>query len=159
MKVKLRAKLKKLAGNKNQKGFTLFELIIVISMAAVIMLVAIGFYSKARDGIITETFSKKIYQIMAGLTEVRLYKGRLSTGSTWPADTNTYVTSELRTEYAYSCAAGVLTLTTPSADDAQQVSRVLTRLIDQTICESNSSIVNSTQINCVPKGFNGGSGC
>ncbi len=143
---------------KNNKGFTLLELILVIALGAVIMAAAIMLYQKARDSAIMDENAKAVQAIMAGLSELRLYTGVLPSGATWPAATNAYVDAKLRAQYGYSCSGGTLTLTTPVLDSNSQASGLLTKFTDQGLCVAGS-VVNSTQVACTPTGFQGSAGC
>ena len=65
---------------KNNKGYTLMELILVITVGAIIMLTSMLFYQKARDAAVADSTVKRIHAIMAGLSELRMYKGKLTSG-------------------------------------------------------------------------------
>lgn len=144
---------------KNSKGFTLIELVLVIALGALIMLGAMTMYGKSRDTATADQIVKGTHTIMAGLTELRLYKGVLPAGTSWPASATNYVGSELTTAYGYNCASGVLRITTPICDSAEQATRVLAKLTDQTLCESGSAVASGNRITCIVKGFNGNAGC
>ncbi|MDA8103744.1 MAG: type II secretion system protein [Nitrospiraceae bacterium] len=146
---------------KGEEGFTLIELILVIALGAMIMLTAMILYNKSRDAAVTDTNVKSVHTIMAGLSELRLYKGKLSAGSSWPADTAAYVDSSLTASYGYNCSSGVLTITTQKADNPAQAGRILTKLQDQNLCDSGSAINGSdaTRVDCIITSFNGSSGC
>jgi len=143
----------------SDRGFTLVELILVIALGAMIMLTAMLLYAKGRDAAVTDKTVKGIHTIMAGATEYWTYKGVLPTGSTWPAALkDTYVSSELYNSYGYSCQSGVLSITTPILDSTAQANAILTKLQDQQLCESGSS-VSSNKVTCIVRGFNGSAGC
>jgi prepilin-type N-terminal cleavage/methylation domain-containing protein len=144
-----------------EEGFTLVEIILVIAVGAMIMVAAMILYNKARDTAVTDTNAKSIHTIMAGLSELRMYKGKLSSGSTWPADTTSYVDTVLSSAYGYSCASGVLTVTTSAADNAAQATRLLQKLKDQGLCDTSSAINsgNATKVDCIITSFNGSAGC
>lgn len=144
---------------KKEQGFTLIELILVIAVGAMIMLAAMVLYNKSRDTAVTDTNVKNIHTIMAGLSELRMYKGKLTAGATWPTDTGSYVESSLSSQYAYSCASGVLKITTPASDDAAQAARLLTKMSDQGLCDTGSAVVGTTKVECIIKSFNGSAGC
>ena len=144
---------------KKNEGFTLVELVLVIALGALIMLGAMTLYSKSRETATADQIIKGTHTIMAGLTELRLYKGALPAGSSWPASASNYVSSDLTSTYGYSCSSGVLRITSPACDSAEQASKVLAKLTDQTLCESGSTVTTGNRIVCVVKGFNGNAGC
>ena len=146
---------------EREGGFTLIELILVIALGAMIMLTAMILYNKSRDAAVTDTNVKSVHTIMAGLSELRLYKGKLSAGSSWPADTGAYVDASLSSAYGYNCSSGVLTITTQKADTPAQAGRILTKLQDQNLCDSGSAIngSDSTRVDCIIVSFNGSAGC
>lgn len=144
---------------KNNKGFTLVELVLVIALGALIMLGAMTMYSKSRDTATADRIVKSTHTIMAGLTELRLYKGAIPAGTSWPASATNYVSTELSSSYGYSCASGVLRITSPACDSAEQANKVLAKLTDQTLCETGSNVASGNRISCIVKGFNGNAGC
>lgn len=150
----------------SSKGFTLVELMLVIALGSMILVSAIVLYSKVRDSAVTDKMSKDVHAILGGLSELRLYKGAIpaAAGPAWPAGTDAYVdVNTLQAAHGYSCATGVLKLTLPPADDANQAARILTKLSDQALCTSTAgsppSSVTGTKVTCVVVSFNGNAGC
>ena len=148
---------------KKESGFTLIELILVIAVGASIIIAAMVLYNKSRDSAVANTNTQNLQAIMAGLSEYRTYKGNLPVGdgTSWPAAIQNYVDTGLQTQYKYTCASGVATLTTPVADSSTQATRMLSKLKDMGMCDATSAIngTTDTEIDCVLKSFNGSAGC
>jgi prepilin-type N-terminal cleavage/methylation domain-containing protein len=151
----------KVTRKRKEEGFTLVELILVIAVGTMIMVAALVLFNKSRDTAVTDTNAKNLHTILAGLSELRTYKGALTAGVTWPADTTSYVDTTLSSQYGYGCASGVLTITTPAADSTAQANRLLTKLKDQKLCDTGSAIngANPSKVDCIVQSFNGSAGC
>jgi prepilin-type N-terminal cleavage/methylation domain-containing protein len=151
------------AKRNKEAGFTLVELILVIALGAMIILAAMQLYTRARDSAVQDTYVQSLQSILAGVSEYRMYKGAIPAATGWSQATGltNYVDSNLQSLYGYNCASGVLTVTTPSCDNNEQATRILTKLMDQRTCDTGSAIngTDSTKVDCIIPSFNGSAGC
>ena len=146
-----------------EAGFTLVELILVIALGAMIILAAMQLYTRARDSAVADTDVQGLQSVLAGCSEYRMYKGAIPAATDWSQATvlNNYVDTTLQAKYGYKCASGVLTITTPSCDNAAQATKILGKLMDQGTCDTGSVIngTDTTKVDCIIPSFNGSAGC
>jgi len=158
---------KKKVKKERNAGFTLIEVILVIALGATIVLAAMALYSRGRDSAVVNTNVNGLQNVVAGLSEYKMYKGSIPPATSWSAATTAapslanYVDSTAQSNYGYKCASGVLTITTPAADNAAQATKVLGKLTDQGTCDTGSAIngTSTSKIDCIIPSFNGSAGC
>ena len=152
---------------KEDSGFTLIELILVIALGAMIVLGAMVLYARGRDSAVVNTTVQGLQNVVSGLSEYKMYKGSIPAATSWTAAITAvpslanYVDSTTQSSYGYKCASSVLTITTPAADNAAQATKLLGKLMDQGTCDTGSVINtgSSSKVDCIIPSFNGSSGC
>jgi prepilin-type N-terminal cleavage/methylation domain-containing protein len=154
---------------KSNRGFTLVELVVVIAVIALIMAgVALSIGMGRKAGSVSSAASK-MRTIEAGLHEYKTYKGAIPAqaemSTTWPEALEAYVSSELRAggaePHGYQCAAATKTATirTPAFTNAAEAGDVKTKLVDQGLCESDSTVTAANEVDCVVATLKGTAGC
>jgi len=151
---------------KNKHGFTLIEFVVVVALAAALIGLTAILLGKGKAAATFSTTQERIRAISTGLTEYTMYKHSLPLAkditTTWPAALNDYVEADFRTgsiAHGYQCASSDLVLQTPTFESNDSAKAILTRLLDQRICESDSAVSDTNAINCVVTGFKGTARC
>ena len=156
---------------RNNAGVTLVEYIAYVALASMVIVASTIGISKSRESGALDQTLNQTNLITAGLTEYQIYKGKFpkqdTMSTTWPAALQTYIPAALQAgganAFGYQCnslaASKDVILRTPALTNATEATNVMTKLVDQGICDSSSTTNVSYEIDCKLNVFEGLAGC
>ena len=132
-------------------GMTLIEVVMVITLMAVIIAGAVAGIKVMSNSSAAGTFSNELNQIIYGINEYKMINKKIPVSGSWPSSLNDFVEASLRGRYSYKCDSSTsnkVTITTSyvfGADPTQ-------KLKDQDLCtnDSNTSYNADKTVACRP---------
>lgn len=158
------AQKKGLKAARNQKGFSLIELIVVIALVGVMLGVAGILVVKGRSVSKEGENHQKIGMVINALNERKMYASTLPTQAAAAAmsgiaSLTPYVPSDLQT-WQYQCVAGGNAIVTiPGYESNANAIAARQKLVDNGTCDATTAAPGATSVACVIKQFVGNSGC
>lgn len=152
---------------KRKQGFTLLEFVVVVALAAMLVGVMAILLSKGRDAANFSTAQERLRIISTGLSEHNMFKNSLpvqdASSTTWPAALDSYVDAAFRSggsfPHGYQCTGNSVTIRTPAYENDNFARGIMTRLVDQNICTSASTVTTGNEVDCVLKIFANSAHC